>query len=107
MPHYSNGSGGHLYYSPKTRKWFVTPSFTPETDETTASIATEGSVPVGDSTWRYYFSKQWGERVLTVTELSPTEADAVAAAVEKSDVKDLVKVTPGKLEWIGESSVKC
>eukprot|EP01050_Picozoa_sp_SAG11_P001639 SAG11_NODE_74_length_18043_cov_13.387818_9_plen_149_part_00 len=75
MPHYSNEGGtGHLYYWPKTYKWVLDSEFPGEcnfTGKRGARLVMRGGVPVGESVWRYHDGIEWGDRALTVVELTP------------------------------------
>ena len=71
-PHYRTAAGGHLYYS-VNGKWLLDDECTPDTTTCFAGFATAGAVPVGAAVWQYYTGGKWGERELTVAELSAAE----------------------------------
>jgi hypothetical protein len=78
-PHYSTAAGGHLYYSVDLGSWLLNDAFTPAKPSCVAAFVTKAPVPVGKATWHYYdFTEpdtdgtagRWGERALTLEELS-------------------------------------
>jgi hypothetical protein len=73
-PHWSTAEGGHLYYSNMGRWCLQADGFTPDKTACAAWIATGAEVPVGPAAWRYWDGSAWVDRILKVTELSPTEA---------------------------------
>jgi hypothetical protein len=75
-PHWSTAEGGHLYYSTDGRWYLNADGFTPDKPNAChAWIASAGAVPAGEAAWQYHDGSAWGERALTVAELSPAEAE--------------------------------
>jgi hypothetical protein len=54
--------------------------FSPDEGGCDAWIATVGEVPVGEAAWQFHDGSAWGERALTVAELSSAEVAEAARA---------------------------
>jgi hypothetical protein len=99
-PHYITAAGGHLYYDPTQRRWYLNTEFTPDKKGARAYIETDREVPVGEQTWKYHDGSYWAERKLTMAELSTAEVEVEEKAKAPAFAQaERVRVTPSTNSW--------